>query len=691
MGTGLPHGKTVGTAVFAGGAGMQEKMQEEALLQVEASRENGQEPRNSKKKKEKGSHRTSGILWGFWMFFLGLLFICSITVTGFCGIGTGYLLQHDLLFADQETVQVSLETEWGQDVEYIARKILFLYLNYGFKEAEAYCKGTNISYSIHSIYGRKLGGNLRTADEKGAVTCYFTARDLKGYPEAAEYFVRVRLDLYEGEEGDSLLKEWMSEKNMAYLWGEHRKETVGGLALGIVISVILLLVMTGQVVWRGRHRQSLTGRIPVEIVTALTGLLFYWLIWHLIPENDVFETRYLRWIAEGVTAFAVLLLYCLHFARRMQAENWYRCSILWFLYHQGCRMLHVWKALYRNLNLLWKMVLLAVILSMGELAAILLLLPQGEKRWIFMGLWFLEKVILTSAALYYSLSLAKLQEAAHEVAEGNFEYKLKLGTMPGALKTFGADMNSLTDSISVAVEERLRSERLKTELITNVSHDIKTPLTSIINFSDLIAKEKCDNPKVMEYAEHLHKQSTRLKKLIEDLMEASRASTGNLETNPEICDVRVLLGQCLGEYEPRLQEHQLELIVKACQEPVWIMADTRMLWRVFDNLMNNICKYGQPDTRVYLSTEQIQDRVRITFKNVSKYALDVSPEDLMERFVRGDLSRHTEGNGLGLSIVRSLMELQKGSIELAVDGDLFKVILEFPVTAAEAEKADYGE
>ena len=247
--------------------------------------------------------------------------------------------------------------------------------------------------------------------------------------------------------------------------------------------------------------------------------------------------------------------------------------------------------------------------------------------------------------------------------------------MPKLFAGFSRDLNAISDSISLAVDERLKSERLKTELITNVSHDIKTPLTSIINFADLIAKEETENPNIGEYASHLYKQSVRLKKLLEDLMEASKASTGNLEVHSQACDVRVLLNQCVGEYEERLNAKDMDLIIRESQEELTVWADPKMLWRVFDNLMNNILKYAQENTRVYLTTERLEDEVLFTFKNISKYPLDVTAQDLTERFVRGDLSRHTEGNGLGLSIAKSLMELQGGSLELVIDGDLFKAIL----------------
>ena len=220
---------------------------------------------------------------------------------------------------------------------------------------------------------------------------------------------------------------------------------------------------------------------------------------------------------------------------------------------------------------------------------------------------------------------------------------------------------------------------MKTELITNVSHDIKTPLTSIINYASLIGEEDTENQKIKEYSEVLVRQSERLKRLIEDLVEVSKASTGNLEVNLSPCDANVFLTQASGEYAEKLENSRLTLITKQPDEEIRIMADGRRMWRIFDNLMNNICKYAQPETRVYLSIENNDDQAVITFKNTSKEQLDISEEELMERFTRGDHSRNTEGNGLGLSIAKSLAELQNGSLKLEIDGDLFKAILSFPV------------
>lgn len=244
-------------------------------------------------------------------------------------------------------------------------------------------------------------------------------------------------------------------------------------------------------------------------------------------------------------------------------------------------------------------------------------------------------------------------------------------------KKHGENLNKIGEGMSKAVDERMKSERLKTELITNVSHDIKTPLTSIINYVDLLSREELHNDKAAEYLEVLERQSSKLKKLIEDLVEASKASTGNLAVDSQKLDAGVFVTQTVGEFEERLSAAGLELIVSRPEEPVYIMADGRHVWRVIDNLMNNICKYAQEGSRVYVNLEATVQSVSITFRNISKYPLNISGEELMERFVRGDKSRNTEGHGLGLSIAQSLMKLTGGDMNIVVDGDLFKVILTF--------------
>ena len=233
--------------------------------------------------------------------------------------------------------------------------------------------------------------------------------------------------------------------------------------------------------------------------------------------------------------------------------------------------------------------------------------------------------------------------------------------------------------MAAALEEQMKSERLKSELITNVSHDIKTPLTSIINYVDLIKAEPVDNPKVQEYIAVLDRQSARLKKLTCDLVDASKASSGAMPVHLEDVDVCELLQQAVGEYSERLGAGQLTQVFDLPEEPVLIRADGALLWRVIDNLLSNICKYALPGTRLYISMERSGEQMTVQMKNVSRAPLNIPADELMERFVRGDSSRNSEGSGLGLSIAQSLTELMGGAFRLEIDGDLFKAKLDFPV------------
>lgn len=304
----------------------------------------------------------------------------------------------------------------------------------------------------------------------------------------------------------------------------------------------------------------------------------------------------------------------------------------------------------------------------------------------FFVLWFPFWIILAVVVIALSLQYSRLEKAAKAITEGRYDKKLNADELLMFLRPMAESINSIGDGLNRAVEERLKSEHMKTELITNVSHDIKTPLTSIINYSELMEKgisEEADRDKLSEYAEVISRQSDRLKKLLEDLIEASKASTGNVEVNMERCEVGVMITQTVGEYEQKLKEREIELIVRKNENPTYIMADARYMSRVFENLMSNIYKYAQEKSRAYLTLEgesysiKGEKEIRIIFRNMSKYPLEIEGEDFKERFVRGDSSRHMEGNGLGLSIADSLVSLMGGRMDIVTDGDLFKVVLTF--------------
>lgn len=294
------------------------------------------------------------------------------------------------------------------------------------------------------------------------------------------------------------------------------------------------------------------------------------------------------------------------------------------------------------------------------------------------------RIAETPFIIFLLTALLALHNGAKAISNGDVSYRIKNSLLVGPLKTHGEYLNSINDAVNKAVDERLRSESLKTELITNVSHDLKTPLTSIVNYVDLLKKTDIKDTKALEYIEVIDRQSQKLKKLTIDIVEASKAATGNIEVNYENTALNVILLQTNGEYIERLEEKGLTLIQEISDKDIIVSTDGRLLWRVIDNLMNNICKYSMPGTRVYLSLWEHSGRAFISFRNISKTKLNISPDALTERFVRGDTSRNTEGSGLGLSIANSLTEIMGGKLSIIIDGDLFKVTISFP-TAAEEE------
>lgn len=380
----------------------------------------------------------------------------------------------------------------------------------------------------------------------------------------------------------------------------------------------------------------------------------------------------------------LLLLFLLSFSVRVKLGKWWRHTLCYQLFRkigQFARM--IWE----NIGFLWKVILVMLVLAFFEGIGVLMFFNSD----IALLLWLLEKLVLYPLVLWYCVQLNQLKNGTEKIAGGEPGYQISTKRMTGIFKEQGEQINHISDGMTHAIEERMKSERFKTELITNVSHDIKTPLTSIINYVDLLEKEDLHNETAQEYLEVLERQSSRLKKLIEDLIEASKASTGNLPVHLERLEAGIFMTQTVGEFEEKTKAAGLDLVIEKPETPVYIMADSRHFWRVIDNLMNNICKYAQSGTRVYINLEVKEAQVSITFRNTSKYPLNISSDELMERFVRGDASRNTEGSGLGLSIANSLMDLMGGTFRLYVDGDLFKVVLGFAETAEKETKEKIEE
>lgn len=448
---------------------------------------------------------------------------------------------------------------------------------------------------------------------------------------------------------------------------------------GLGISIFVMVLSFGFLLYAAGHRRAVDGivftpldRIPLDLLSVLVcgveiGLLLFGTEILAYSTSSAYFCLGVGGLF-GVVMTVIAVAYILSLCVRVKAGKWWRNSI--------CYRICSWirdlvRSVFRHIGLLWKIIFMMAAICVVELF-VLNCFEDGA-----IAFYLIERTLLCAAMCMAAIQIQKLQKAGQCMAEGDLSYKIDTDKMFWECKKHGEYLNKISEGMSKAVDERMKSERLKTELITNVSHDIKTPLTSIINYVDLLSKEELHNDKAAEYLEVLDRQSSKLKKLIEDLVEASKASSGNLTVESQQLEVGVFVTQTVGEFEEKLSVAGLELIVSKTEEPVYIMADGRHLWRVIDNLMNNICKYAQTGSRVYVNLEATEQSVCITFRNISKYPLNISGEELTERFVRGDKSRSTEGHGLGLSIAQSLMKLIGGDMSIVVDGDLFKVVLLF--------------
>ena len=422
--------------------------------------------------------------------------------------------------------------------------------------------------------------------------------------------------------------------------------------------------------WAGREGIHLTwlDKIPADVWLAA-------LICAVFAGWDAFYIELMFAVFCAALAPVVLLFLCV-FAAQCKAGTLLRGTLIARVLRLVWRILRaVGRGLKRtavSLPLIWKTALVTLAVFFVEM--LLLMVGHGSVDGIFV----LAKLVEFPVILYIALNLRILQKGGEKLAAGDLSQSIDTRPLIGDFKRYGQRMNELRTGMERAVREQTKAERMKTELITNVSHDIKTPLTSIVNYVDLLQKVDVQPEAAREYIAVLDRQSRRLKKLTEDLVEASKASSGALPVDVQPTDVAVLFDQIVGEYQERLAGCRLTLVARPPEKPLSVQADGRLLSRVMDNLVSNICKYALEDTRVYVAAAWDEENVTISFKNVSRDELNISPDELMERFVRGDASRHTEGSGLGLSIAGSLVQLMGGTFGLSIDGDLFRADITLP-------------
>lgn len=497
----------------------------------------------------------------------------------------------------------------------------------------------------------------------------YTAQSTRLYTlsDGSIYALTYTADLLQVETAPTysyLLLSWLTE---------HTGLTIFLSALFAVLALFCFCFsMASAGHWAGHEGIHLTwlDKIPADV----------WLLVLLCTFFIGWEAFYYEWGRVFFCAALVplVLLFLCAFAAQCKAGTVLRGALIGRIARFLWRIVGaIFRALLHTLArlpLVWKTALVGLVIAGAEF-----LLYINDFYRVRYGVFLVMKLIELLAVLYIAVSLRTLQKGGEKLARGDFSSPIDTRYLLWDFKRYGQELNDVQGGLEQAVQEQMKAEHLKTELITNVSHDIKTPLTSIVNYVDLLKKENMPSPAAREYIAVLDRQSHRLKKLTEDLVEASKASSGALNVELQPTDVNVLLSQIEGEYQERLAACHLTLVTQPPAPGTMIQADSRLLSRVMDNLVSNVCKYAMENTRVYVTAAVRDGQAVISFKNVSRDELNISPDELMERFVRGDASRHSEGSGLGLSIARSLVQLQGGTFALSIDADLFRADIVFPL------------
>ena len=437
-------------------------------------------------------------------------------------------------------------------------------------------------------------------------------------------------------------------------------------AFGAVSGVTLVLLLLAELLENfGSGYYGIWDNLPlctlvIGSVLFVIALLILGFLFACVAQSKL-KGGY--WWRHSLCGRALLLI--ISFLR------WVRRGLQYF--YRGCR------AVVRLLPIIWQWPLTAfAMLLIPCLFALLAAASHGFGEFFWALLLVLSILADIALVFYGAWCFGVLFKGARHMARGNLDHQIDTKYLYGCFEDFAIHLNSLADAAQTAAQQQMKSERMKTELITNVSHDIKTPLTSIINYVDLMKLPHSEEDHAV-YLDVLDRQSQRLKKLVSDLMDMSKASSGNMSV--ELCQMDAVeaVNQALGEFADKLENARLSPIFRHPDSPVLMQADGRLVWRVLSNLLSNAVKYAMPDTRLYIDLMALENNAVLSIKNISREQLNINAEELMERFVRGDAARNTEGSGLGLNIAKSLVELQQGQMHLTVDGDLFKVTLIFPL------------
>ncbi|MBE6974142.1 MAG: HAMP domain-containing histidine kinase [Ruminococcaceae bacterium] len=519
-------------------------------------------------------------------------------------------------------------------------------------------------------------------------------------------FVTYTLDYYQAPEYTVTvyMREDVLDNSLLYLLitiYPQRFTFIVTLVLALLLAAICMVYLLTSAGWAADGTVTPGGlnRLPLDLYAAVViastvglGWLFVTL-WNWGQSEGLHLGNLTLMGVNLLGIFVLVISFFCALAAQIKAKDafwWHHSIIGWICGRIGAffRLLgRALAAVRRIMPLMAQWFIIAGILAV--IAAVLLILAwNGSALCIF--LLVLDILACMALVLYSGWCFAKLIKGVTCMTQGELGHRVDTRYLVGNFRDFALRLNSLSEAAVTAAQRHMRSERMKSELITNVSHDIKTPLTSIINFVDLLQKAQTEEQR-QEYLEVLARQSGRMKRLIEDLMELSKASSGSIAVNLQELDAAETVNQALGEFSDKLESAGLTPVFITPREPLMIRADGRLMWRVLSNLLSNAVKYALPGTRLYVDLLQAEEHVLLSLKNISREPLTVDAEELLERFVRGDTARNSEGSGLGLNIAKNLMEVQGGSLQLLLDGDLFKVTLVFPAAPRSAGPTEADE
>ncbi len=615
-------------------------------------------------------------------------------------VGSAVMLLCDFYTRDFETLEKNIMQNLAKKEIY---NLVALYDNSD-ETVKTYYEDKNVLYSIKNIHSGELTSNFAGQDCVASYsTSEFITRFVSG--EAGDIYYDygdVKYDSYTSQyyfyaKNNVVYKTTQKAEFTIYIpydmqftdrfflmdklinVGYRNRYTAIFLA---ILSLALCIVIYSYLFISVGHRSdsrhicvALFNNIPADILSAIVFAVFFGGI-YLFTELNTLVMAIAAGSAIMVALYFVALWYLLSIVVQIKARILFKHTFIYWIFKQLAKLGKAVKHVYKNITTIYKVLLVLAVFWI--FLFIFTAFNAYENDNLIIG-FFVIAAIASLIILFAAIAFQRVKQGGEKIVNGDLDNKIDTQYMFGDIKDFADSLNNINQGLQTAIDDKMKSERFKTELITNVSHDIKTPLTSIVNYVDLIKKEDCSNEKINEYIEVLDRQSIRLKKLIEDLVEASKASTGNLTVDLARCNLAVLINQALGEFSEKLETCNLQIVQSIDSQDIYILADGRRLWRVFDNLLSNICKYALGGTRVYVDLTKQQNHAVITFRNISKHPINMSGEELAERFVRGDRSRNTEGSGLGLSIAKSLTELQNGVFEISTDGDLFKVKLIFDI------------